>query len=89
MALGVDGTTKVRAQLLDLKSMAVIDEDFDLLERIILDGHDGAHPHLPELSPERARVLLDLLKDVLYQLFVRRAKVKEAEELRRQAIAQA
>jgi hypothetical protein len=89
MALGVEGTTKVKAQLLDLKSMAVIDEEtFDLLEQIILDGHDGAHPHLPELSPERARVLLDLMRDVLYQLFVRRAKIKEAEELRRQAIAQ-
>jgi hypothetical protein len=86
MALGADGSTKVRAQLLDLKSMAVIDEEtFDQLEQIILTGHDGAHPHLPKLTPDRAEVLLDLMKDVLYQLFVRKARVKEASELRKQA----
>ena len=84
--LGAEGTTKVEGQLKDLKGMGVIDEEaFDQLKQIMLTGHDGAHPHLPKLSPERAGVLLELMKDVLYQLFVRQAKIREAAELRRQS----
>ncbi len=84
--LGAEGSNKVQNQLNDLKSMGVIDdEDFDQLKQIILTGHDGAHPHLPKLSRERADVLLELMKDVLYQLFVRKAKIQEAAKLRQEA----
>lgn len=84
--LGAEGSNKVQNQLKDLKSMGVIDdEDFDQLKQIILTGHDGAHPHLPKLSRERADVLLELMKDVLYQLFVRKAKIQEAAKLRQEA----
>ena len=86
--LGAEGTTKVQAQLQELKEMGVADPNtFDLLREIMLSGHDGAHPHLPALSPARAAVLLHLMNDVLYQLFVRPAKIREASELRKQAIA--
>jgi len=88
-SMGVAGTTKVQAQLQELKSMGVTDEEtFEQLQAIMLTGHDGAHPHLPELSPARAEVLLQLMKDVLYQLYVRPAKIREASELRKAAIAQ-
>ena len=67
--------------------MAEIDEEtFELLKAIVLAGHDGAHPHLPALSAERAEVLLELMKDVLYQLFVRKKKIQEAAEKRKEAI---
>ena len=86
-ALGATGTTKVQSQLEELKNMGVTDEDtFKQLHAIMLSGHDGAHPHLPALSPARAAVLLQLMKDVLYQLFVRTAKIREAGELRKEAI---
>jgi hypothetical protein len=69
--------------------MAEIDEDaFQILKTIVIAGHDGAHPHLPALSPERAGVLLELMKDVLYQLFVRRKKIQEADEKRKKVIQQ-
>lgn len=85
--LGVQGSNKVQAQLTDLKSMGVADDaTFDELYAIMLSGHDGAHPHLPALSPARAEVLLQVMKDVLYQLYVRPAKVREASELRQAAI---
>ncbi len=85
--LGAEGSTKVQAQLKELKAMGVADDDtFDQLNTIMLSGHDGAHPHLPPLSPARAEVLLQVMKDVLYQLFVRPAKVREASELRQSAI---
>jgi hypothetical protein len=59
------------------------DETYELLKQIIVHGHDGAHPHLPALSVERAAVLLELMKDVLYQLYVRRAKLQEAMAARK------
>jgi hypothetical protein len=85
--LGADGSNKVQAQLQDLKAMGIADEEtFDQLHAIMLSGHDGAHPHLPPLSAARAEVLLQVMKDVLYQLFVRTAKIREASELRKAAI---
>ena len=67
--------------------MGVIDEEtFDQLKQIILTGHDGTHPHLPKITSERAQILLELMKDVLYQLFVRKAKIEEAAKLRQASV---
>jgi hypothetical protein len=69
--------------------MAQIDDDtYTLLKQIVIDGHDGAHPYLPSLDEQRAQLLLELMKDVLYQLFVRKAKLEKAMLLRRTAIDQ-
>ena len=88
-SFGAEGSAKVKAQLQDLKNMGVADDDtFEQLRALMLAGHDGAHPHLPSLSPARAAVLLQLMKDVLYQLYVRPAKIREASELRKEAIAE-
>jgi hypothetical protein len=85
--LGAAGSDKVLAQLRDLHEMAQVDQEtFDLLKTVIISGHDGAHPHLPSLSPARAEILRELMKDVLYQLFVRRQKIQEAAERRREAV---
>lgn len=85
-SFGTEGTAKVQAQLRDLQAMGVADEEtFAQLHQIMLTGHDGAHPHLPALSPARAAVLLQLIKDVMYQLYVRPAKIREAAKLRQQA----
>jgi hypothetical protein len=86
MVLGAEGSTKVQNQLEELKALSIVDDEgFDQLKQIVLSGHDGAHPHLPALNAARAGILLELMKDVLYQLFVRKAKVREAAELRKQS----
>jgi len=85
--IGAKGKDKVLQQLTDLKEMAEIEEDdFEIIKQIILDGHDGAHPHLPSITVERANILLSLIKDVMYQLFVRRGKLAEASKLRKEQI---
>ncbi len=85
--LGSEGKDKVLKQVQDLKEMAEIDDEtFDVLRQVVIDGHDGAHPHLPKLSAERANVLLELMKDVLYQTYIRKAKLQEAKLLRVAAI---
>jgi hypothetical protein len=87
--LGAKGKDKVKMQIIELKEMNAIDEEsFDLLLQIIIDGHDGAHPHLPNVSLERAQILLELMKDVLYQIFIRKAKLEKAAKLRNQQINQ-
>jgi Domain of unknown function (DUF4145) len=89
-ALGSAGKDRIVAQLKDVRDTAALDDEtFEVLNQIVIAGHDGAHPHLPRLSPERAAVLLELMKDVLYQLFVRKAKIQEAIALRKQAIEDA
>lgn len=85
--LGAKGKDKVHNQLRELKETTGIDDDtFEVFEQVIISGHDGAHPHLPKLSHERAVVLLELMKDVLYQLFIRQAKIKQVVVLRKKAI---
>tara|TARA_Y100001933_G_C18837861_1_gene496233 strand:+ start:61 stop:735 length:675 start_codon:yes stop_codon:yes gene_type:complete len=85
--IGAKGKSKVQNQIKEMKEMAEIDDEtYEILSQIIIDGHDGAHPHLPSLSAERAEILLELLKDVMYQLFVRKGKLKKASELRKKQI---
>jgi hypothetical protein len=89
MELGVSGKDRVSDQIKEVKDTAGIDDEtYDILQQVIVSGHDGAHPHLPKLSSVRAGILLELMKDVLYQLFVRKAKIKESMDARRQAINQ-
>lgn len=87
--LGAKGKDKVLEQLNEIKDTANLDDEtFDMLRQIVISGHDGAHPHLPRLSPERAAILLELMKDVLYQLFIRKAKIQEAIDSRKKDILQ-
>ncbi len=82
-ALGAEGKDRVTKQITDLKELVEIDPDtYSVLEQIIVAGHDGAHPHLPKLSPERSVTLLELMKDVLNELFVRKAKIKKSLDQR-------
>ena len=86
---GAKGKDRVMQQLEDVRTTANIDDEtYKMLEQVVISGHDGAHPHLPKLSMERATVLLELMKDILYQLFVRQAKIQEAISLRQQDLSQ-
>lgn len=81
--LGVSGKNKVQNQINNLIEELQLDKDTsEIIHQVMLDGHDGAHPHLPRVTMERAEVLLFLIKDVLNQLFVRRGKLEEAKKLR-------
>jgi len=85
--LGADASTKVKAQIEDMIATTGLGEEWkDLAIQIMLSGHDGSHPHLPDLSSERANVLLSLLKDLTYQLYTRPGKIKQASQLRQSAI---
>ncbi len=85
--LGAEGSTRVEQQIRDMSDLVELDPEWkDLVSQVMLIGHDGAHPHLPEVDAERATLLLSLLKDLTYELYTRPGNVKKAMELRQQAI---
>ena len=85
--LGTGGSTKVEKQINELNELVGLDgETFSSLREIMLGGHDGAHPQLPAVDIDRAALLLQLLRDVTYQLFTRPGLVREAATKRAEAV---
>ena len=85
--IGTAASTKVKDQIIEMIKMTGLGEEWEELAiQIMLSGHDGAHPHLPEVGSDRAAVLLSLMQDLTYQLYTRPGKVKTAAALRAQAI---
>jgi hypothetical protein len=65
---------------LDVVHLSEIDETTTLtLERILFGADDSE----PELTPEGAAILIEIIKDMLYQCYVRTAKLKAAMRMRR------
>jgi hypothetical protein len=87
---GVKGTNKVQDQVKEVKELLDLDDTtFSELSAVMLGGHDGAHPHLPTVKEDRAGILLEMLKEVVHHLYVRKARAAEALRLRKEQIAAA
>lgn len=87
--LGAAATTKIKGQIGDMIRLTGLDQEWEgLAIQIMLSGHDGAHPHLPEVGSDRAAVLLSLMQDLTYELYTRPGKIKGAAALRAKAIEQ-
>ena len=85
--LGSEASTKVRNQIEEMISVTGLGDDWkELALEIMLAGHDGSHPHLPDVTSERSSVLLSLLRDLVYQLYTRPAKIKQSTQLRKDTI---
>ncbi len=84
--LGAETTTKVKKQIDYMAEVTGLEDDLkDLALQVMLAGHDGAHPHLPDMDATRAAAILSLLQDLTYELYTRPGKVKEAAALRKTA----
>lgn len=87
--LGAAATTKIKDQISEMIRLTGLDPEWqELAIQIMLSGHDGAHPHLPEVGSDRAAVLLSLMQDLTYELYTRPGKIKAAAALRAKAIEQ-
>ncbi|MES1952584.1 hypothetical protein S4A8_17077 [Salinisphaera sp. S4-8] len=85
--LGAEGSNKVEKQIKQMFEITELDDQWeDLAKQIMLAGHDGAHPHLPEVNSNRAQVLLSLLRDLCYELFTRPGNIRASAALRAEAI---
>jgi len=82
--LGEAGKLKVFDQLNDVRLMADLDTDTFLgIKRIIFGGDTDPHPSLPLIDDRQAGVLLEVVKDLLYQVYVRKGRLQQAMMVRR------
>jgi hypothetical protein len=81
--LGENGRLRIFEQIREAKELAEIDNDTFAVVKKVLFGGDGDPSPLPELSPTEAGVLLELIKDMLYEAYVRKGKLQQAMMVRR------
>ena len=82
--LGENGRLKIFTQVNEAREMAEIDaETFAAVRKVIFGSDTDNAPSLPELSPAEAGVLLEVLKDLLYEAYVRKGKLQQAMMVRR------
>jgi hypothetical protein len=74
--------------LQEIRALAELDDDIFADLRGVLFGSDSdPWPNHPHLDAERAGILLEVMRDLLYQTFVRKARLVQAMNLRRSAQA--
>ena len=82
--LGEAGKLRLFDELNEIRQLAEIDlESFNVVKKVIF-GNDGESKHsLPALDPYQAGVLLEVMKDLLYQAYVRKGRLQQAMMVRR------
>jgi hypothetical protein len=88
--LGEQGKLLLFDELNRLREMTELDADLTAKLRSVIFGSDtDARPSLPLLEGREASVLLEVTKDLLYQAYVRRAKLRQALLMRRYFVEEA
>lgn len=81
-SMGDSGKLRAFDEVMAAQEIAEIDDDsFEPIKKIIFDGDDDED--LPLLSHAQAGALLEIMKDMFYQCFVRRGKLARAIKVRR------
>jgi hypothetical protein len=82
--LGESGKLTLFDQLNEVRRMAEIDDrTFAAVKQVIFGSDDDPRPNLPTLDTFQAGVLLEIMKDLLYQAYVRRGRLQQAMMIRR------
>ncbi|MGI9246226.1 MAG: hypothetical protein ACR2I8_05925 [Steroidobacteraceae bacterium] len=82
--LGENGRLRVFEHIREARELAEIDhETFAAVKKVLFGGDTDPNPRLPELSASEAGVLLELVKDMLYEAYVRKGKLQQAMMVRR------
>jgi len=81
-ALGESGKLRAFNEVMTAQDIAEIsDDNFEPIKKVIFDS--GEEEDLPLLNRAQAGILLEVLKDMFYQCFVRRGKLSRAIKVRR------
>jgi hypothetical protein len=81
--LGETGKMQIFNQCNDIRDMAEIDDEtFDLVRRILFDTEE-TRDTMPMISGVEAGILLEFMRDILYQAYVRKGKIQQAMMIRR------
>ncbi len=85
--LGESGKMRVFDQLTEVRDLADIDEEtFRRIEKVLFDNDSDRPPNIPVIDGETAGVMLEVMKDILYESYVRKGKLQEAMTVRRQRL---
>lgn len=83
----VKGKAKVDKQVQTfIENYDLDDEMKELLNEITLTGHDGAHPHLPAVSKERAEKLFAFMQEIIRQVYDLPSLLGASKKLREDAV---
>ncbi len=83
--LGERGKLELFDTLQNIRTLGELDDESFAVIRAVLFGSDSdPWPHQPFLDAEHAGVLLEVMRDLLQQTFVRKAKLMQAISFRRQ-----
>ena len=81
--LGENGRLRMFDQVAEARDMAEIDaETYAAVKKVLFGSDAEAYPSMPELGADEAAVLLEFIKDLLYQAYVRRGKLQQATMVR-------
>jgi hypothetical protein len=87
--LGERGKLELFDTLQEIRSLAELDDQHFTTLRAVLFGSDSdPWPHQPHLTGESAGILLEVMRDLLYQTFVRKARLLQAMTYRKYAAPQ-
>lgn len=82
--LGENGKLRMFDQLNDVREMAELDQDtFNAIRKVLFGGDAEPRPNIPLLDACTAGVLLEVMKDLLYQSYVRKGRLQQAMMVRR------
>jgi len=82
--LGERGKLEMFDTLQEIRGLAELDDDtFTALRSVLFGSDNDPWPHYPDLNAERAGILLEVMRDLLYQTFVRKARLMQAMTFRR------
>ena len=87
-ALGEGGKLRAFEEVMLAQDIAGIDDESFLPIKMVLFG-TGQHEDLPLLNRGQAGILLEVLKDMFYQCFVRHGKLSRAIKVRRFFVSEA
>ena len=82
--LGDNGKLRMFDQLNDVREMAELDQEtFNIVRKILFGTDSEPRPNMPVLEATTAGVVLEVVKDLLYQSYVRRGRLQQAMMVRR------
>jgi hypothetical protein len=82
--LGEDGKLSLYDELANIRRLAELDdESFAIVKKVLFEVDVPGRPTLPMIDAFQAGVLLEVVKDLLYQAYVRRGRLQQAMMVRR------
>lgn len=82
--LGEEGKLGLYNELANIRRLAELDdESFAIVKKVLFEVDTPGRPSLPVIEAFQAGVLLEVVKDLLYQAYVRRGRLQQAMMVRR------